>query len=273
MDRGVRNRCGIRVIGDVYERTRTFPVLHLHLSPGSKANKPYTVSQASQTAVPFFADRIQVRGGLTKWRTLVELLVILRTVNNGGHGGYTPPALVSDADLLQARAALQHQQSPEISVPREFISHIVEELIYCREQHSSIGEIEHECSHLRKELRKHTHINEAFQKELREIGEIITQVAHGDLSQRAQVHPLEISPDIAAFKQTINTMMDQLQVFRQEVSKVTREVGTEGVLGGQAKIEGIQGIWHELTVNVNAMANNLTTPSPPHALRRCDQIF
>ncbi|KAJ5609279.1 CheY-like superfamily [Penicillium herquei] len=165
----------------------------------------------------------------------------------------------ADVDLFQARAALQHQQSPEVSVPREFISQIVEELIQCREAHSSIAEIERECSHLRKELRKHTHINEAFQKELREIGEIITQVAHGDLSQRARMHPLEISPDIATFKQTINTMMDQLQVFSQEVSKVAREVGTEGVLGGQAKIEGIQGIWEELTVNVNAMANNLTT--------------
>ncbi|KAK4862840.1 hypothetical protein LT330_002973 [Penicillium expansum] len=169
------------------------------------------------------------------------------------------PALVSDADLMQARAALQHQQSPEVSVPREFISLIVDELIYRRESHSFIAEIEHERSNLRKELRKHTHINEAFQKELREIGEIITQVAHGDLSQRARMHPLEMSPDIATFKQTINTMMDQLQVFSQEVSKVAREVGTEGVLGGQAKIEGIQGIWHELTVNVNAMANNLTT--------------
>lgn len=169
------------------------------------------------------------------------------------------PALVSDADLMQARAALQHQQSPEVSVPREFISLIVDELIYRRESHSFIAEIEHERSNLRKELLKHIHINEAFQKELREIGEIITQVAHGDLSQRARMHPLEMSPDIATFKQTINTMMDQLQVFSQEVSKVAREVGTEGVLGGQAKIEGIQGIWHELTVNVNAMANNLTT--------------
>ncbi|GLI79941.1 histidine kinase osmosensor [Penicillium ochrochloron] len=169
------------------------------------------------------------------------------------------PALVSDADLLQARAALQHQNSPDISVPREFISLIVEELIYRRESHSAIADVEHECSNLRKELRKHTHINEAFQKELREIGEIITQVAHGDLSQRARLHPLEMSPDIATFKQTINTMMDQLQIFSQEVSKVAREVGTEGVLGGQANIDGIQGIWQELTVNVNAMANNLTT--------------
>lgn len=93
-------------------------------------------------------------------------------------------ALVSDADLMQARAALQHQQSPEVSVPREFISLIVDELIYRRESHSFTAEIEHERSNLQKELRKQTHINEAFQKELREIGEIITQVAHGDLSQR-----------------------------------------------------------------------------------------
>ncbi|KAJ5485598.1 Histidine protein kinase NIK1 [Penicillium diatomitis] len=169
------------------------------------------------------------------------------------------PALVSDSDLQQARAALQHQDCPEVSVPREFISLIVEELIHRRESHSEIAEVEHECSSLRRELRKHIHINEAFQKELREIGEIITQVAHGDLSQRARLHPLEMSPDIATFKQTINTMMDQLQIFSQEVSKVAREVGTEGVLGGQANIEGIQGIWQELTVNVNAMANNLTT--------------
>lgn len=166
---------------------------------------------------------------------------------------------VSDVDLRQARAALQHQQSPEISVPREFIAQIVEELLQCRESHSSIAKIERECSQLRQELRKHTHINEAFQKELREIGEIITQVAHGDLTQRAQMHPLEMSPDIAAFKRTINTMMDQLGVFSEEVSKVAREVGTEGVLGGQAKIEGIEGTWHVITVNVNAMANNLTT--------------
>lgn len=166
---------------------------------------------------------------------------------------------VSDVDLRQARAALQHQQSPEVSVPREFIVRIVDELIQCHESHSSISQLEHECAHLRQELRKHTHINEAFQKELREIGEIITQVAHGDLTQRAQMYPLEMSPDIATFKQTINTMMDQLNTFSEEVSKVAREVGTEGVLGGQAKVEGIKGSWHTITVNVNAMANNLTT--------------
>ncbi|KAJ6126343.1 CheY-like superfamily [Penicillium sp. IBT 18751x] len=164
-----------------------------------------------------------------------------------------------DIDLFQFQATLQHQESPQILVPREFVIQIVDQLIQCRQAHSSLAGSEYDCSHLRKELQKQTHINEIFQNELREIGEIVTQVAHGDLSQRARMRPLEISPDIATFKVTINTMMDQLQVFSREVSKVAREVGSEGVLGGQAKIESIQGIWAELTVNVNAMANNLTT--------------
>jgi osomolarity two-component system sensor histidine kinase NIK1 len=168
------------------------------------------------------------------------------------------PALVSDDNLLQAQAALQHKQSPQISVPRDFFSPILEELIYRRESDSSVAKIEHEYSHLRKELRKQTHLTEAFQKDLRGIGDIITQVACGDLSQRVRIDPLEMSPDITTFKQTINTMVDQLQVFSQ-VSKVARKVGTEGGLGVQAKTEGMEGIWQELTVNVNAMSKNLTT--------------
>jgi osomolarity two-component system sensor histidine kinase NIK1 len=164
-----------------------------------------------------------------------------------------------DVDLFELRSLLQHHESSKVFVHRKLIAQVVEELTRCREAHSSVVNSERECTRLRKELQKQTHINEAFQKELREIGEIVTQVANGDLSKRAQLQPLEISPDIAAFKLTINTMMDQLQVFSQEVSKVAREVGSEGVLGGQAKIDGIRGIWEELTVNVNAMANNLTT--------------
>ena len=65
--------------------------------------------------------------------------------------------------------------------------------------------------------------------------------------------------EILELQQTINTMVDQLRTFATEVTRVARDVGTEGVLGGQAQIEGVQGMWNELTVNVNAMANNLTT--------------
>ncbi|KAJ4175427.1 histidine kinase osmosensor [Fusarium solani] len=67
-----------------------------------------------------------------------------------------------------------------------------------------------------------------------------------------------MDPEITTFKRTINAMMDQLQTFASEVSRVAREVGTEGLLGGQAKIGGVDGTWKELTDNVNVMAQNLT---------------
>lgn len=102
---------------------------------------------------------------------------------------------------------------------------------------------------LERELRKHQQANEAFQKALREIGEIVTAVARGDLSKKVQIHSIEMDPEITTFKRTINTMMDQLQVFSSEVSRVAREVGTEGILGGQAQIIGVDGTWKELTKN------------------------
>jgi osomolarity two-component system sensor histidine kinase NIK1 len=102
---------------------------------------------------------------------------------------------------------------------------------------------------LERELRKHQQANEAFQKALREIGEIVTAVAKGDLSKKVQIHSVEMDPEITTFKRTINTMMDQLQVFSSEVSRVAREVGTEGILGGQAQIIGVDGTWKELTKN------------------------
>jgi osomolarity two-component system sensor histidine kinase NIK1 len=81
-------------------------------------------------------------------------------------------------------------------------------------------------------------------------------VAQGDLSQKVQSRA---KGEIFELQHTINTMVDQLRTFAFEVTRVAREVGTEGVLGGQAQVEGIQGTWNELTVNVNAMADNLTT--------------
>ncbi|TVY87070.1 Histidine protein kinase, partial [Lachnellula willkommii] len=111
---------------------------------------------------------------------------------------------------------------------------------------------------LERELRKHQQANEAFQKALREIGEIVTAVAKGDLSKKVLIHAIELDPEITVFKRVINTMMDQLQVFSVEVSRVAREVGTEGILGGQAQIQGVDGIWQEVMINVNVMAQNLT---------------
>ena len=91
--------------------------------------------------------------------------------------------------------------------------------------------------------------------QVREIAEVTYRVANGDLSGKIHVHA---QGEILELQQTINTMVEQLRKFALEVTRVSREVGIEGRLGGQAKIEGVQGTWRELTDNVNAMAANLT---------------
>jgi len=91
--------------------------------------------------------------------------------------------------------------------------------------------------------------------QVRNIADVTTAVANGDLSSKITV---EVKGEILALKNTINTMVDQLNAFAGEVSRVAREVGTEGKLGGQAAVEGVAGTWKDLTDNVNAMATNLT---------------
>src|SRR5207237_1031484 len=82
-----------------------------------------------------------------------------------------------------------------------------------------------------------------------------TAVANGDLSRKITV---EAKGEVAALAETINTMVDQLSSFADEVTRVAREVGTEGKLGGQAQAEGGAGTWKDLTDSVNVMAGNLT---------------
>ena len=91
--------------------------------------------------------------------------------------------------------------------------------------------------------------------QVRNIAEVATAIARGDLSRKITV---EVKGEILALKNTINTMVDQLNAFASEVSRVAREVGTEGKLGGQAAVEGVAGTWKDLTDNVNSMASNLT---------------
>src|SRR4029078_11696419 len=91
--------------------------------------------------------------------------------------------------------------------------------------------------------------------QVRNIAEVTTAVAQGDLSKKITV---EVKGEILELKNTINTMVDQLNAFAAEVSRVAREVGTEGKLGGQAEVKGVAGTWKDLTDNVNRMANNLT---------------
>ncbi len=91
--------------------------------------------------------------------------------------------------------------------------------------------------------------------QVRNIAEVTTAVARGDLSKKITV---DVKGEIAELKNTINTMVDQLGSFASEVTRVAREVGTEGKLGGQADVRGVAGVWKDLTDNVNSMASNLT---------------
>ncbi len=91
--------------------------------------------------------------------------------------------------------------------------------------------------------------------QVRNIAEVTTAVAEGDLTQKVTV---DVKGEILELKNTVNTMVDQLSSFADEVTRVAREVGTEGKLGGQAEVKGVSGTWRDLTENVNLMADNLT---------------
>src|SRR5690606_14887775 len=91
--------------------------------------------------------------------------------------------------------------------------------------------------------------------QVRNIAQVATAIAEGDLRKKIVV---EARGEVLELKSTINTMVDQLNAFAEEVTRVAREVGTEGKLGGQASVEGVRGTWKELTDNVNLMARNLT---------------
>src|SRR5437879_1727652 len=91
--------------------------------------------------------------------------------------------------------------------------------------------------------------------QVRNIALVTTAVANGDLSRKITV---DVKGEIAELKETVNTMVDQLSSFASEVTRVAREVGSEGILGGQARVEGVAGTWKDLTDSVNSMAGNLT---------------
>src|SRR5438105_800640 len=91
--------------------------------------------------------------------------------------------------------------------------------------------------------------------QVRNIAEVTTAVANGDLGKKITV---DVKGERMNVKKTINTMVDQLSSFASEVTRVAKEVGTEGKLGGQAEVKGVAGTWKDLTDNVNLMASNLT---------------
>ncbi|KAI9823362.1 MAG: histidine kinase osmosensor [Phylliscum demangeonii] len=237
--------------------------LNHHLLPLLQA--PDDASQAAgllqgtdPSALPA-AGMATERGGVPGEERAASLLSAISSRRAGANGQSDAAVHLTEEELT---FLLDHVkgQDQRIHGLKQAVVHVNERLLdQQRQTNDALDRIEADrVRHLERELRKHVQTNEAFQKVLREIGDIITAVAKGDLSKKVQVHATELDPEIATFKATINTMMDQLQVFASEVSRVAREVGTEGRLGGQAQITGVDGIWKELTKNVNVMAKNLT---------------
>ncbi len=101
--------------------------------------------------------------------------------------------------------------------------------------------------------------------QVRNIAEVSTAIARGDLSRKITV---DVKGEILQLKEAVNTMVDQLNAFAAEVTRVAREVGTEGKLGGQADVKGVSGVWKDLTDNVNSMAVEPHGPGPQHRGRR-----
>ena len=91
--------------------------------------------------------------------------------------------------------------------------------------------------------------------QVRNIAQVTTAIANGDLSLKITV---DVKGEILEMKNTINTLVDRLGSFASEVTRVAREVGSEGILGGQAEVRGVAGTWKDLTDSVNSMAGNLT---------------
>ena len=156
----------------------------------------------------------------------------------------------TEDDLKHLRDHVE-QQAEQLKNQNQTIIEVKEELLEQKEHTARSFDVvkDENLEDVRRELWKHQQANDAFRKALREIGTIITNVANGDLSQKIQVHAKEMDSEIDSFKRTINTMVDQLQVFGNEVSRVALEVGTEGKLGGQAQISGVSGVWKDLTQN------------------------
>ncbi|CAI7605430.1 unnamed protein product [Penicillium pancosmium] len=157
------------------------------------------------------------------------------------------PPLVSNDNLLQAGAALQHQQSPEILVPREFLSPILEEVIYRCESHSSVEE--------------NAMANDLTMQQVREIAKVTTAVARGDFTIKVTA---DVKREILDLKHTINAMVNWLNKVAFEVSRVATEVGTDGTLGGEAQVENVEGCWRDLTDNVNTIGSLLSDHTSRH---------
>jgi osomolarity two-component system sensor histidine kinase NIK1 len=231
----------------------------LPITPGEVAPAPPFSSTDSSANSP----RSQAQSDRERSLSVGRRDTGMKWVNNWlnedpSNGSSVPPVQLDTVQMGYIRNHL-NTQADQISTQRsqiETLSAAVSQ--QQRVQNTALDHGIEDIDALKRELVKHQQANLAFQKALREIGTIITAVANGDLGKKVLIHAKELDPEIATFKKTTNKMIDQLQEFASQVTRLAREVGTEGILGGQAVIPDVRGIWAELTNNVNLMAENLT---------------
>jgi osomolarity two-component system sensor histidine kinase NIK1 len=187
------------------------------------------------------------RRGSTREQRALWVSNWLAAKESNGDASEEPAAALTEEQLNYLRDHL-NKQADQIKNQREHIDNLSAEVNKQLNNQNMVFEhgIE-DIGALKRELGKHQQANLAFQKALREIGAIVTAVAMGDLSKKVLIHAKEMDPEITLFKRTINRMVDQLQDFASQVTFLAKEVGTEGRLGGQADLPGVDGIWAELT--------------------------
>ena len=178
-------------------------------------------------------------------------------VKDGEEPGPRMVSLTEDqADTIRQHVSRQEQEVKQL---KDYINNAMAGIKQQKEANDRVMQQGfQENDDLKRELLKHQQANGAFQKALREIGSIVVAVADGDLSKKVLIHAVELDPEITKFKSSINRMVDQLQGFASEVTRLAKDVGTEGRLDRQVHLPGVSGIWAELTDNVNIMAANLT---------------
>ncbi|KAF2788517.1 two-component histidine kinase [Melanomma pulvis-pyrius CBS 109.77] len=229
----------------------TFP-----MTPGEPANSAFLYAPVATAAASRNGGPPGRRGSNKEQRASWVSNWLAARESNGDP--QAPSAELTDEQLNYLRDHV-NKQADQIKNQREHIDNLSAEVNkQLSNQNTAFEHGIEDIGALKRELGKHQQANLAFQKALREIGNIVTAVAMGDLSKKVLIHAKEMDPEIMNFKRTINKMVDQLQEFASQVTFLAKEVGTEGRLGGQANLPGVDGIWAELTDSVNVMAQNLT---------------
>lgn len=217
----------------------TFP-----MTPGEPTNSPFLDAPTS-VSTPRNGSQPGRRSSYKEKRaTWVSNWLAAKEPNGDSEA---PATALTEEQLNYLRDHL-NKQADQIKNQREHIDNLSTEVNkQLSNQNMAFEHGIEDIGALKRELGKHQQANEAFQKALREIGSIVTAVAMGDLSKKVLIHAKEMDPEITLFKRTINRMVDQLQEFASQVTFLAKEVGTEGRLGGQANLPGVDGIWAELT--------------------------